>query len=578
MRRAVSKFMPAKFGRSLPDALHGTYRLDHGSVDEFYISLADPHRMWLPGDEISGQVILRSRKNLANIAISFNLAGYVKIHALLHSKLRPMKTVLFSHTIQIYGPGTSSSLDQDFASGLYKGEHRFPFIVKLPNKRVFTSIDFGKGAIVYVLLTHLSDAASRVSTASFPAASPDASSSSASVSSASLHHPSFTYEKIINLVNPVDVAYLPPPKRKRLIIKNTPKGKLLRVQLSSSTINTVATLSSATSDADTHTSLPQNPPSPANLSAMSQLRPPAPDTIRVFMDVAQRGYLRGELIPIKLTIHHLRKIQDSTGIIVTLVRVCRIDYGPDSYYESFRKDLQQLVIPLFVDPATFLLEISTSVRVPPDAFPTISGCPLVSFQYFIEVMLNLSGKSMSLSTPVEQPKSSIAAQDDAAAGLSPGHTPNYNFLSLAHSRSEFINTDKFKRLKKFLQMTTEVVIGTHRLAKETVEDNPLCLHAQDPAPVALGSSQSQSQSQSQSPLGMSMTSAINTVPELTPMENFDSPPYLYESARTRDDAAGGSSQQPTLPVLSEKEQMRQHEASLLPSAPPMDDSDTSDSE
>ncbi|GEQ67561.1 hypothetical protein JCM33374_g1226 [Metschnikowia sp. JCM 33374] len=651
MRRAVSKFIPNKFGKSPSDSSHNSYRLDHGSVDEFYIALDDPHRSWTPGDEISGQVILRSRKNLANITIRFNLSGYVKIHASPHSKLRPMKTVLFSHTIQIYGPNTEISSSQEFANGLYKGEHRFPFIVKLPNKRIFTSIDFGKGAIMYVLSTHLasadpsatgiqnppSAASSPVSSSfngsggpgsssgtpgtliSTPNTSESSSLAKAKEAFSKIHNPTYAYEKIINLVNPVDVAYLPAPKRKRLIIKNPRKGKLSRVQSSTSTINTFGTISSATSDQESivntnpspsldmsfsapntqstaHMGSPQNPSSPGTPSGFQPVKP-ASDTIRVSMDVAQRGYLRGELIPIKISINHLRKIQDSTGIIVTLVRVCRIDYGPDGYYESFRKDLQQSVIPLFVDPNTFSSEISTSMRVPPDAFPTISGCPLVSFQYFIEVMLNLSGKSLSLNTPSEQPKSNTA--EDTSQGLSPGQTTpaNYNFQSLAHSRSEYINTDKFKRSKKFLQMTTEVVIGTHRSMKPTTENlssSGVISSANDAAQTVSMNSNHHSHSprvNAGQSSGGAMAPAINTVPELSPMVNFDSPPYLYGPSQPNEEIQGENSRQiptyedvaisppgPDLPVLSEKERMRQHEASLLPSAPPLDDSEASDSE
>ncbi|QBM90882.1 Arrestin (or S-antigen), N-terminal domain [Metschnikowia aff. pulcherrima] len=637
MRRAVARLIPGKPARALPSVNSSTYRLDHGSVDEFYIVLDDPHKLWAPGEEILGQVILRSRKHLANIAITFNLAGHVKIHALPHLKLRPMKTVLFSHTIQIYGPKPGLQPGPEFANGLYKGEHRFPFIVKLPNRRIFTSIDFGKGAIVYVLLTHLQSAdTTAISTPLGSKVTPAASAANSAKNNpapgakehelssllrakealAKIHHPTFLYEKIISLVNPVDVAHLPPPKRKQLVIKNPRKGKLLRVQSLSLTINTYATLSSANSDLEsvtnTNTNINMNtnatsmPGLAANVAldvpvalpasqhtAVSPSVPgspglqtllPKPDVIRVLMDIAQRGYLRGELIPIKIAINHLRKIQDLTGIIVTLVRVCRIDYGPDGYYESFRKDLQQLVIPLFVDPATFSLEISTSVRVPPDAFPTISGCPLVSFQYFIEVMLNLSGKSLSLTTPSEQPK--LSNQDDQ--GLSPGQPApsNYNFQSLAHSRSEYINTDKFKRLKKFLQMTTEVVIGTHRLIKPNTEDSSMALHANDASQAA--SLHSQTHSPAAGPGGAGPTGlAINTVPELAQMDTFDSPPYLYEPAPQQDQTGSSSSRpipaytdvaisppDPELPVMTEKERMQQHEASLLPSAPPMDDSES----
>ena len=82
-------------------------------------------------------------------------------------------------------------------------------------------------------------------------------------------------------------------------------------------------------------------------------------TIKAILEVPQRGYLRGELIPIKLSINHLRKIQDFNGIIITFVRVCRLDNGPDGVVESFRKDLQQLILPCML---ILLLSNPKSIR------------------------------------------------------------------------------------------------------------------------------------------------------------------------------------------------------------------------
>lgn len=602
--------------------------IDPAAVDDFYILLQDPHKSYCPGDKILGQVILTSRKHLANVAISFCLQGYVKLNALPQLKLRPVKHVLFSHTINIYGP--EATAPGEYVNGLYKGEHRFPFIVKLPQKKVYTSIDFGKGAIVYVLQTHLK----AVGAADTPAlAAADLLGKTRSII---LPQPCL-YEKVIHLVNPIDVLALPAPRRKCLIIKD-PRGR--RVQSLNSTINTFSTRLLPASDCEsTLTNLPSAHGTPASnvapshsshgpangaasclsnvtghattassstLTRAGHLLHDAPrNTIRISMELAHRGYLRGELIPIKLNINHLKKIQDSKGIIVTLVRVCRIDHGPDGYYESFRKDLQQLVIPLFVDPTTFSLEISTSLRIPPDAFPTISDCPLVLFQYFIEVMLNLLGKSFSAAGPADQPKSAV---DDP--GLSPGGG-NYNFHSYAQGRSDYINTDKFKRSKKFIQMATEVVIGTHRLEKTDAESLPaeqgvsprytaldvpphLGSPANSPAHTN-GSSQLapgqrvspgaqttlsetiESPPYGQEPLGLS--------PQLVPLPHTPSQqpldqPHLQLGSLAQASRPDGPMDQVQVPlyediavpapdaaVLSEKERMRQHERSLMPSEP-----------
>ncbi|EDK43278.1 hypothetical protein LELG_01456 [Lodderomyces elongisporus NRRL YB-4239] len=523
-----------------------TFKLDFHAIDEFYIQLDNPHKVWLPGDEVSGQIVLISKRNLANIVITLLLAGFVKINASSHSKLRPLKHTLFDHTIRIYGGETRSNSNtngsgngnnnsnsnsnnrnsnpHEFSNGLFKGEHVFPFIVKLPNKRIFTSIDFGKGSINYTLLASIGNSSSYTTAQSaIPTPPMDSSLNTTNISGNNtntstnnnnssnsggsrgkfIHNPSHTSEKLINLVNPVDVSEFPRPKPKRLILRD-PRStagrdkKLIRTQSSTSTINTIntfATFSSNNSDQSSvddrlseaeHTAVSNVGPTssisdkaPASINSLSP-------TIKVILDVPQRGYLRGESIPLKISINHLKKIQDLNGIIVTFVRVCRLDNGPDGVVESFRKDLQQLVLPLYVDPQTFKSEIQSSLRVPADAFPTITGCPLVSFQYFIEVLINLSGKSVVVDPellaerPLPESGNSSKLQNQAPTSIDQFQ---FNFGSSIQSqkeRSTFINTDRFKRSKKFLQITTEVCIGTHRLRATNYDiDNTSATHSLD---------------------------------------------------------------------------------------------------
>lgn len=583
MRRAVSKLLPTKTLKPLETTQ--SFNIDHSSVEDFYILLDNPHKSWYPGEEISGQVILISRKNLGNIVITFSLSGYIKMNALPHSKLRPMKQVLFNHCIKIYGPDTDLPSSAGLVNGLYKGEHRFPFVVKLPTKRVYTSIDFGKGAIIYTLKTVLRPVNSEESP--LPGQSPSDSSIFRPRALSRLHSPSFTLEKHIKIVDPIDVAELPLPKPKKLIIKDPRRGKLRRTQSSGSTINTVSTINSKSSDSEF---MPHHPSmgsatSSSNTINGNGLHSPGismnsvpqinndgnASSILVTMDLGQRGFLRGELIPVKLSIQHLKQIQDSRGIIVTLVRVCRIDHGPESYFESFRKDLQQLVIPLFVDPVTFSLEISTSLRVPADAFPTITGCPMVSFQYFIEVMLNLSGKTLALDNG---PVVNLVSHEESSPALSPSGGTSYN-IQYGQDRSEFINTDKFKRLKKFLQMTTEVIIGTHRLEKHNTQvSTPENVATVQEQSMSLGSTPSSLVPQTYT----RPQNVINSVPELQELTNYPIPPYLESPNNTQESAPNyfepnAPRPMPDLGPLSEKDRMRQHEAALLPSEPQFDSED-----
>lgn len=500
MRRAVSKILPSpssgsttassstsKLGTS---SFTSAFKLDFNAVDEFYVQLDNPHKTWLPGDEVSGQIVLISKRNLANIVITLSLIGFIKINASSHSKLRPIKHTLFDHTIKIYGGNDNiGGTNEEFTNGLNKGEHVFPFIVKLPNKKVFTSIDFGKGSINYSLKASVGNASSFTTDMSNNL--PTSPGELPVGKKKSLHNPSYTSEKLINLINPIDVSTLPRPKPKRLILKD-PRGnltkdkKLLRTQSSTSTINTVHTFGTMSSNNLDQNSINEQS-SHTNSTELGQHHDrltlsvnKSPSTIKVILDIPQRGYLRGESIPVKLTINHLKKIQDLNGIIITFVRVCRLDNGPDGVVESFRKDLQQTVLPLYVDPVTLNSEVKTSLRVPPDAFPTITGCPLVSFQYFIEVLINLSGRSVNVDPDLvadrHLPDTNNNIQQPQQKNTTSIESFQFNFTSTIQNqkdRSTFINTDRFKRSKKFLQLTSEICIGTHRLQPEDEEAQTL---------------------------------------------------------------------------------------------------------
>lgn len=565
MRRAVSKILPTPKLFNDSAHFHSSFKLEYNSIDDFYVQLDNPHKVWLPGEEISGQVVLISKKNLANIVITLSLVGFIKINASSHLKLRPLKHTLFDYTIKIYGKDEDEQPDSaEFSNGLLKGEHVFPFIVKLPNKRVFTSIDFGKGSINYTLKAAIGNSSSYV----IPASPPynDNASTSSLTKKKILQNPSHTSEKVISLVNPIDVSILPRPKPKRLILKDprtSSSKKLSRTQTSTSTINT-------TSSNEHDHSLPEGAtPEDSDHRSLKSITVP---TIKAILEVPQRGYLRGELIPIKLSISHLRKIQDFNGIIITFVRVCRLDNGPDGVVESFRKDLQQLILPLYVDPVTFQSEINSSLRVPADAFPTIIGCPLVSFQYFVEVLINLSGKSIALDSDVD-----ARAKANPQAAKSSLDKFKFNFDSTQTERSTYINTDSYKRLKKFLQLTTEIYIGTHRLSTQQEEPEPVPqleeTASRRSSSMASNSNLSPaifSTSSPHSPVEHQYGGAINSIPESVAVSNFTPP---YENVVPLYVPPEFVSHLQTQSELSEKERMRQHESSLLPSAPPGVDDD-----
>lgn len=621
MRKAVSKILPS----SNPSSnLLLNFKLDHNSIDEFYINLDSPHKTWLPGDEISGQIILITKKNLVNVVVTLTLIGTIKINPSSHSKLRSLKHSLFKHTIMIYGSDVTNSPTGDFSNGLHKGEHRFPFIVKLPLKRIFTSIDFGRGSIAYTLSSAIGNTppktafnSSTNNSTSNPRTnspnSPQLVSSNENTSSKFFKsrnitlstNPNHVSEKTINIISPIDVSILPPPKPKRLIIRDPQKANknLAKTQSSTSTIQTQSTTSSgdsasvhSTNENNTTSNTVGTPLTTINSDSNNTIQPTeSPHTlnknnssssiapsgartgsIKVALDIPQRGYIRGESIPIKISLNHTRPLQDLNGIILTFVRVCRLDNGPDGYLESFRKDLQQSILPLYVDPTTLLAEVNTSVRIPPDAFPTIVGCPLVSFQYFVEVLVNLSGKTVDIqgsNNHTNAPK--LLENTGESMGTPTSEIDKFNFTNTPE-RSTFINTDKFKRSKRFLQLNTEIIVGTHRLEKA---DN-ISVKSRRSSTTNLGTPSPQNLTgfnTGNSPIEYSTTPLqgpnpspqfISAIPESTEA-TFESPPYVVPNYSD----INMTVPLPAQPDMTEKERVRAHEQALMPSAPDMEEDD-----
>lgn len=573
MRKAVSRIIPNRLSGTNEET--SLFKLDFQAINEFYILLDSPHNSWLPGDEIKGQIILITKSNLANIAITLSLIGYVKINSSSRSKLRPVKHVLFDHSIEIYGDSTE--MGSELVNGLSKGEHRFPFVVKLPNKRIFTSVDFGKGSITYLLKAQAKESVNELTTNNL----------SKTRNLKLLQNSNLISEKLINIINPIDISVLPAPRPKKLIIKVPRYNKRLqRTQSSNSTIHTSNTFSTISSNESTHTSEYNyqetqmsgtsgisQPPVGSQLEQLelddshdtfndvsAQLQVPTPiptvspdsrvNTIKVVMSIPQSGYIRGENIPIKLKITHSRQIQDVNGIIITFVRVCRLDNGPDGSFDSFRKDLSQSVIPIYVDPITLQSEIITNVRVPADAFPTISGCPLVSFQYFIEVLINLSGKSVLLDSSLQAPLS--VSNEHIDEDINPNNATltdfqrQYNYLATTFDfnqkeRVNFINTDKYKRTKKYLHLASEIIIGTHRLDINRPDVHSFSSDDQS-SPVAV---EIESQALESQTLESRSLEQVQNIPDYNEIDNL-----ITHNLQ-----------------LNEKDRIKAHESSLLPSAP-----------
>lgn len=412
MKTAFTKLRPGFLSRFAPSS----------DGDYFFVELEDAHRTWHPGDTVHGNVILVLYKPQRISAVDLSFAGNVVVKNPL-VKGKGSRAVLFEHRLRLHGrskDGTNSndvvavpvapqpsdnasttsssrmsihtvntvntvntthshhsvashhtvashnsaasaasntsqtsqtsSSSASSTEELEIGEHRFAFILEIPQKGLYNSLEFERGSISYVI-----------------------------TATAKRHGPltALYAKRVLQLVCPVDVSRLPPPK-------------------------------------------------PSSLSVEIQKRKKQQGIITTTLEVGRGGYLRGESFPVKITIQHVKCVKCLRGLVVTLCRFSKVTCGDDEP-QSFRKDLSQTVSPLYTDPVTFASTVSTTLRIPPDVFPTTKGHGLVSFNYCVEVVIDLAGK-----------------------------------WDLEEDRTGFLHTDRLKRNKGVVSLWTEVIIGTDR--------------------------------------------------------------------------------------------------------------------
>ena len=308
-----------------------------------------------------------------------------------------------------------------------------------------------------------------------------------------------------------------------------------------------------------------------------------PNTVSIKTEVLQGGCLAGDNLPIRISIKHNKVFKSMQGIIVSLYRQGRIDISPDipvgpfhkhekrcreEYYprsrtglgglslssagstRSFRQELAQIVAPIIIDPHSLTAVISTSIEAPPHLFPSITNVPgaLVSFKYFIEIVVDLRGK--------------LSSQDRLRPHLSITNAPQHGYGDSKVSRWEgsdgvnyhsapafnYIITDQLRRTRGTISTRTEVVIGTRDTRRKRGKQS-------DDRPVK--------------PETTTMRDSV----EMGREEDTDTT-CNHEDSHDRISKNQGQQQFVIVPPpdpegeLDEKAQIRRAEQRLLPSAPP----------
>ncbi|KAK0392624.1 hypothetical protein NLU13_2119 [Sarocladium strictum] len=336
-------------------------------------------------------------------------------------------------------------------------------------------------------------------------------------------------------------------------------------------------------------------------------------TISATIEVPKGGFVAGDTVPVRISIRHNKHMKSMSGIIVTLFRQGSIDLSPSpsAFEESqqrhvpqfmepnkimprsrtglgglslssagstmvFRKDLDQNTVPLIIDPVTLTSNMTVSVKLPDDAFPTIRDVPgdMIRFTYQVEVIMDLGGR---MANSYQGPHSSrigpLGSNVSEATNASYGPRRGANIADTAHIRRMegvfscalaivvgTMDSGKTRRRKKSFARATESVRGDHdelqHHASHHVTERPIDSYF---PPL---------------PDGRDFGTPLPIHP---PQQGHASPPvagglpyrpingYITEASP----AYVPPPQVPNEQSMTEKERIRQAETRLLPSQPPV---------
>ncbi|KAK7184130.1 hypothetical protein DPSP01_001230 [Paraphaeosphaeria sporulosa] len=621
---------PSVSGRSLLSRLRAPLKSKTRNFTEFYIQPDDPHRQYAPGDIISGSVIVKIIKPLRITHLVISLHGYAQVFKNPNSPGDAYKN--YSTTV---GSGKGKKTGSYFGNGfvslfedeavlcgegrLGEGVYHFNFELEFPSKGLPSSIDFERGTISYMLTASLTKP-----TTMSPVSSCDTKVNFMDVIDvAAIPEP-----------KPRAISLEPISRRGRTRTpKKLPQVQEATLQVPD---GVEPTRSARASDANLGIEEADHPrsPAPSDTSFESQMSSgnasgteygvrsvnTALDStlasanqtnvkgkiITASIELSKGGFLRGDNIALRISVNHTKHVRSLKGIIITLYRQARVDMHPalpvlpnskndkaksEDYYPKsrtglgglslssagsshlFRKDLSQSFAPLFVDPRTLTAEVKCSVRVPDEAFPTISNVPgaMISFRYFVEVVVDIQGKLSGLDRILPAAGLVPMSSNSGMAGLGPEDSNGSMFSSWG---GNFADTDSIRREKGVVSSLFEVVIGTKDSEKngkrkaQPTEVRPDVQEIPFEQTPSVGGEQ-----QDQDYYGYDQDG-----------QYYDNYAYdgVYDEAPGYHDS--GSSQAPYIPQaeneegLSEKERIRRAEARLLPSQPPQEGGPSAPSE
>lgn len=421
--------------------------LQKNLVQEFSIKLDEPHRIWKPDDFIGGETILNIKKDVTNVALRLKLVSQVKVKSSAGATTLRTKVTekLLEKTTFLYGDETDYKFNNksNVTNGLTQGEHIFPFKLKIPSgRRVFSSIKFERGSITYYLQCTLE-----------------------TMGPGQVERPVARCTNCFLVMVPLDVSNLPKPNTKTVVLQSTSPVR------PSNKLNTDSSLSNTNSNISNNTN--------HSFNTFTD------KTVKISVDLSKAGYCIGEIIPVKVFLQHYKNFCHPAGLIVTLARICRVGSGgKDEPVETFRKDICQTIRPIYVEPETHKCSVTAYLKVPIDTFSTFTSLQkFFTFQYYVEIMINLSQKNVVL-TESNRVVAGLhdavkSGSNESSSGLDESivrQMPRKLVSMVSKSGSlneetfdesniiykDMVNVERLKRMNNVTGMSIETVIGMTR--------------------------------------------------------------------------------------------------------------------
>ncbi|KAF2481055.1 hypothetical protein BDY17DRAFT_300618 [Neohortaea acidophila] len=478
-------------------------------IAEFSVKPDDEHKLYAPGDTVKGHIRLRLTKPIRVTHIVVCLHGFAQVYKAAGTPVEaPKSPVGAAAGRKKLGDGFASLFeDESVLCGdgrLDEGIYQFEFELVFPDRSLPSSIDFERGAISYMITATVT----RPNTMA-PVVTTDRKISFVETIDISTLDPprarTITLEPLSKRARGRNLPRRSPDlSEKGSHSAGSPsRSSVLRTADISDAASALADRGGSNSPVLSEISLDSRLSTSTRMvqtDAMSRRSSTPSDSgkayssktslshkvISVTIESQAGGCLQGDYIPIRVDISHTKHVRSLYGVIVTLFRQARVESRPlapvgptekgkaskaDEYYTKsltglsglslsgtasshmFRKDLCQVVRPLYIDPQALTTEIKARVRVPDEAFPTISSVPgsIISFKYYVEVVVDIQGKLQSLDKGIPS---------FTAPGAPVNPSPGDDMTAERVAATSIIDTAPVRRDKGVVSATFEVVIGT----------------------------------------------------------------------------------------------------------------------